>query len=585
MKSRVFYAFSCGRYSHFLIRVLYKPIPPQEKSQQQQELFQKMQQWPIAKRVAGICEVLVTITVITGLVGVLNVTKIAGSVRFIAFNSLPGIQQLTAVQALALELRGTSLLMGTPGLADDYTNNQLKHIDDLQRETLATLNGYGKAVPLSEKELYATLQSKTASLVSGCAHFRELVASGQREQAGVYWSKEGGVLSKAFRKAMQDEVDFHKTAASSYAESGFHAAHAAAVFTWGLLLFSVALGAALGIAVVRGVNRALSRSARDLRANAEQVAAASVQLSSTSEVLAQGASEQAAVLEETSASGHQVSAMTQRNTENSQSAATLMTDVDTKVAQANTKLDQMVASMGEITNSSERIAKIIKVIDEIAFQTNILALNAAVEAARAGEAGLGFAVVADEVRNLAQRCAQAAKDTATLIEESVANARTGSARLDDVAAVIGSITESAAKVKILVDEVSVGAGEQSRGIGQISSALVHMEQTTQQTAASAEESASASQELRAQADSMQSVVRVIEMLASTRAPESAHTQNSAKSLLTLRKAVGSSPRKPIQASQPKQAGAPKPVPVTVPVPVSASSAAVEFPLDDDFREF
>ena len=125
----------------------------------------------------------------------------------------------------------------------------MKHIDDLQRETLATLNGYGKAVPPSEKKLYATLQSRTAPLVSGCAHFRELVASGQREQAGAYWSKESGVLSKAFRKDMQDEVDFKRAAASSYAESGFVAAYAAAVFTWGLLLFSAVLRAALDIAV------------------------------------------------------------------------------------------------------------------------------------------------------------------------------------------------------------------------------------------------------------------------------------------------------------------------------------------------
>lgn len=551
-----------------------------------------MQQWPIAKRVAAICGTLVTITIATGLVGVLNITKISGSVRHIAFNSLPGIDQLTSIQALALELRGTSLLMGTPGLSADYTTPQLKHIDDLQRKTLAALKAYGSSVPPAEKELYRTLQEKTASLVSGCAHFRQLAASGQREQAGTYWSSKGGVLSKAFRKAMQNEVDFNKAAASSYADAGFAAAHAAALLTWTLLLFSVALAAGLGIVAVRSVNRALSRSARDLRATAEQVSAASVQLASTSEVLAQGASEQAAVLEETSASGHQISAMTERNTENSHSAATLMTDVDTKVAQANTKLDQMVASMGEITNSSERIAKIIKVIDEIAFQTNILALNAAVEAARAGEAGLGFAVVADEVRNLAQRCAQAAKDTTVLIEESVTNTRTGSTRLDDVAAVIGSITESAAKVKILVDEVNVGAAEQSRGIGQISKALVHMEQTTQQTAASAEESASASQQLRAQADSMQSVVQIIEMLASTRAPEAAPAKNSPprnhrNGLQQLRKAVGSSARKPVQTPHPKQPAAPKPVPVAlpVPVPVPASVAAAEFPLDDDFREF
>jgi methyl-accepting chemotaxis protein len=206
--------------------------------------------------------------------------------------------------------------------------------------------------------------------------------------------------------------------------------------------------------------------------------------------------------------------MTQRNAENARTAANLMGRVDEKVSQANKKLEEMVSSMGEISSSSERIGKIIKVIDEIAFQTNILALNAAVEAARAGQAGMGFAVVADEVRNLAQRCAQAARDTTGLIEDSVLSAKNGQVRLQEVSEVIRQITESATQVKTLVDEVSLGGQEQARGNEQIARALVQMEQATQQTAATAEESASASQELKAQADSMKDVLMTLEMLVS-----------------------------------------------------------------------
>jgi methyl-accepting chemotaxis protein len=161
----------------------------------------------------------------------------------------------------------------------------------------------------------------------------------------------------------------------------------------------------------------------------------------------------------------------------------------------------------EIHSQSDRISKIIKVIDGIAFQTNILALNAAVEAARAGEAGLGFAVVADEVRNLAQRCAQAAKDTATLIEESIAKSNDGKQRVDRVAAAIRTITGESAKVKILSDEVNLGSREQSRCIEQMGKAIAQMEAVTGNTAANAEESAAAAKELDAQSETLKDVAQ------------------------------------------------------------------------------
>ena len=198
--------------------------------------------------------------------------------------------------------------------------------------------------------------------------------------------------------------------------------------------------------------------------------------------------------------------MVRRNAENSQTAAGLVKETERLVKNGNQTLGQMGTSMRGINASSDKIAKIIKVIDEIAFQTNILALNAAVEAARAGEAGMGFAVVADEVRNLAQRAAQAAKDTASLIEESIATSKEGSTKLQQVSDVIRAITESATKVKALVDEVQSGSQEQARGIDEITRAVQQMNQLTQSTAASAEESASASEELSAQTELTQAVV-------------------------------------------------------------------------------
>ncbi|MBS1999299.1 MAG: hypothetical protein JSS86_23390 [Cyanobacteria bacterium SZAS LIN-2] len=198
--------------------------------------------------------------------------------------------------------------------------------------------------------------------------------------------------------------------------------------------------------------------------------------------------------------------MARKNAENSQTAHSLVLQSQQRVEETNHSLETMVTAMADIKNSSDKVSKIIKVIDEIAFQTNILALNAAVEAARAGEAGMGFAVVADEVRNLAQRCAQAAKDTAALIEESISKSDDGQTKVEHVAVAIRAITEESAKVKTLVDEVSVGSQEQTRGIEQIAKALTQMEQVTQQSAANAEESAAASEELTAQASTLMEVV-------------------------------------------------------------------------------
>jgi len=304
--------------------------------------------------------------------------------------------------------------------------------------------------------------------------------------------------------------------------------------------------------VVRLVNRSLRQTAAELAEGAEQVASAASQVSSSSQSLAQGSSEQAATLEQTSASSEEINSMARKNSENSRRAADLVTQSQQKFVQTNQSLEQMVGAMGEINTQSSKIAKIIKVIDEIAFQTNILALNAAVEAARAGEAGMGFAVVADEVRNLAQRCAQAAKDTSALIEESIAKSNDGKTKVDQVASAIRAITEESGKVKTLVDEVNLGSEEQARGIEQIGKAVTQMEQVTQKTAANAEESASAAEELNAQSETLKEIVdRLLAMVGGDeltnghtshtvhRQPTSRRASESASGLAALRKTVTS----------------------------------------------
>jgi len=276
------------------------------------------------------------------------------------------------------------------------------------------------------------------------------------------------------------------------------------------LLVTLAVGIAL--AVVRRGTRALRRIAQAVGSGAQQVAAASAEISNASQALAQGSSEQAASLEQTAAAAEQVSATAQQNRENSESAAAMVGRSSEKFTSTGDALQGMVQAMGAISSSSDKISRIIKVIDEIAFQTNILALNAAVEAARAGGAGAGFAVVADEVRNLAQRCAQAARDTTALIEESITNSASGKSKVDHVAGSVHEIAEMSGKIKSLVDDVSASSREQAGGMEQIRQAVAQMEQVTQKNAANAEETASAAEELAAQSDSLRDVAGTLTAL-------------------------------------------------------------------------
>jgi methyl-accepting chemotaxis protein/methyl-accepting chemotaxis protein-1 (serine sensor receptor) len=303
--------------------------------------------------------------------------------------------------------------------------------------------------------------------------------------------------------------------AEADAEAGAAAGKSAAGRWISLLLAALALViGGIVLAVLRNAAAGLRRLAGATATSADQISTGARQLSTVSQSLADGAGRQAASLEQTSATAEQIAAMIRRNAENGRLAADLVQQADARVEQANHTLAAMVSSMREIRTSSDKISRIIKVIEEIAFQTNILALNAAVEAARAGEAGMGFAVVAEEVRSLAQRCSQAAHDTTGLIEESITRSMEGSTNLDHVAKAIAGMTESSGKIRKLVDEVSFGSQEQSRGIDQVTQAIGEMNHVTQQTAASAEESASAVQEVHSQTDALRQVVQQLQQLVS-----------------------------------------------------------------------
>ncbi len=312
-----------------------------------------------------------------------------------------------------------------------------------------------------------------------------------------------------------------------------------------ILIFATIVAAVLSI---RSITRPINQVVSTLSLGAEQTASAAVQISATTQGVAEGASEQAASLEETSASLEEILSMTKRNSENAENGKRLGTQARDAASAGLERLDEMSGTLAsikgainemetavrEMQGSSQEVAKIIKTIDEIAFQTNLLALNAAVEAARAGEAGAGFAVVADEVRALAQRSAQAAKDTSEKIATAVKRSELGGVASAKVVQSLGEVEVNAQHIQgvfkgivdqiksldAVVSEIAAASKEQSQGIGEVNMAVGQMDKVTQSNAASAEENASAAEELSAQTEVLKGAVEQLERLIGAQAKES-----------------------------------------------------------------
>ena len=281
----------------------------------------------------------------------------------------------------------------------------------------------------------------------------------------------------------------------------------------------------------RRLTKPIMRVVEGLGESTDQVASASDEVASASQHLARVSSEQAAAIEETSSSLEEVSAMTRRNMENANRTNVSMQGVAKVIDEAKNSMTELTTSMEEISKASEDTRKIIKTIDEIAFQTNLLALNAAVEAARAGEAGAGFAVVADEVRNLAMRAADAAKNTANLIDGTVKKIKGGSEIVSRAGNAFANVADASKQVENLVSEIVAASGEQAQKIEQVNGAMAGMDKMTQENAANSEESASAAEEMNAQTKHMKEYVAdligLVEGIKKSKEPgEAVHTRRT-----------------------------------------------------------
>ena len=398
------------------------------------------------------------------------------------------------------------LLAGKEAFLDPYKNGQ-KKFNGLVSSLSKTVNDNPAQVQLLG-EIKSTIDEWQKNVTKmqidlrreiGEAKTMDDIASLIKEARGkVYFDKFrsqiGTFIERESKLMQQRQGDAESTASSSF------------YMILGGIACTILLGLCIAYFLATSITKPLIFVIDGLREGAEQVTAASGQISSSSQSLAEGASQQAASIEETSSSMEEMASMTKQNSNNASHADNLMKEANQVVNQANGSMTQVTRSMEDISKASEETSKIIKTIDDIAFQTNLLALNAAVEAARAGEAGAGFAVVADEVRNLAMRAADAAKNTAQLIEGTVKKVNDGSELVSATNDAFSKVTQSSAKVGDLVAEISEASKEQSGGIEQVNIAISEMDKVVQQNAGNAEESASASEEMSAQAEQLMEFV-------------------------------------------------------------------------------
>jgi methyl-accepting chemotaxis protein len=464
-----------------------------------------MKNWTIAKRLAA-AQTLVTLGIIAlVLVSWVKTEQISGNVSEIVNQSMPELALVGNIRFESALLRVTNLKH--VAYTDPARKDSLeKDAADQEHQLAEWLQAYDKyAQTPKQRELYTQAARLLESYNSETRKLRDASRRNNTEETQKLLQS-AGATGDEFVKVVEN---MRKQTSDHVEAGGRDVVLLISMSEWTVLavgILSIMAGTVAGVMITWSISRTLRRAADRLSAGAEQTAAASGQVAASSQILADGASDQAASLEQTSASLEEISSMTKRNADNAQKTKELANAARLAADSGAGDMQKMSLAMREIKSSSDDISKIIKTIDEIAFQTNILALNAAVEAARAGQAGMGFAVVADEVHNLAQRSAQAAKETAAKIETAIAKTAQGVQMSEKVARSLEEIVNNVRKVDELVAEIATASQEQSDGVSQVNTAVTQMDRVTQSNAAGAEESACVAQEMNSQTRVLRGVV-------------------------------------------------------------------------------